>query len=322
MNFVYGPVPSRRLGISLGIDIVPPSTCTFDCVYCQLGKTLHKVNHWEGLKFPNADKIIEDLETKLKKYDNVDYITISGSGEPTLNPHLGEIAKKIRAFTNLPLVLITNSSLLTYDTVLDNARKFDIVMPSLDAGDNKTFKIINRPAKGFQINEIADAIKKLKEESRGEIWLEVMFIKGKITNASSESIANISKEISKIHPNLVFLNSPVRPPVEEYVKHFADDEMEKVKQRMEDKISKDMEIEVVPKLSFSRSQFLNRNDLLEEIPRLLSVRPCTIRDISNITGVNLSEIGKYMGHMLDEGMITKIISNNETYYLRHSENVK
>lgn len=319
MSYVYGPVPSRRLGISLGIDIVPPSTCTFDCVYCQLGKTLHKVDNWVGIEFPNTEEIMRALKLHLKKYDKVDFITISGSGEPTLNPQLGEIANRIRALTNLPLVLITNSSLLTYDTVLNNAKKFDIVMPSLDAGDNKTFKMINRPAKGFNINEIADAIKRLKQESRGEIWLEVMLVKGKITNAASESIANITKKIGEIHPNLVFLNSPVRPSAEIYVKPLSNDEMGKVKLRMKTEITKDIAIEIVPKLSFSESQLLKKDNISEEITQLLSIRPCTLQEISNITGVNLSEVGKYIERMLDDGMISKKISNNETYYLRQLE---
>ena len=319
MNFVYGPVPSRRLGISLGIDIVPPSTCTFDCVYCQLGKTLHKVNHWAGIKFPDTEEIMRTLKLHPQKYDKVDFITISGSGEPTLNPQLGEIAKRIRALTNLPLVLITNSSLLTYETVLDSAKKFDIVIPSLDAGDIRTLKMINRPADGFNIGEIAGAIRKLRQESKSEIWLEVMLAKGRITNASSESITNISKKISEIHPNLVYLNSPVRPPVEEYVKPLTEDEMEKIKLSMMTKITEDIDIEVVPRLSFSKYQLLKKDDLSKEISRVLSIRPCTIQDISNMTGGNLSEIGKYMGSMLDAGRITKIISNNETYYLSQLE---
>ena len=141
MKFVYGPVPSRRLGISLGIDIIPPSTCTFDCIYCQIGKTMQKINHWAGREFPSAEEVIDELKSHIKGYDKIDFITISGSGEPTLNPNLGEIVERIRAFTDLPMALITNSSLLTYETVLNNAKKFDVVMPSLDAGDNKIFKI-------------------------------------------------------------------------------------------------------------------------------------------------------------------------------------
>ena len=322
MNYVYGPVPSRRLGISLGIDIVPPSTCTFSCIYCQLGKTLHKVNHWPGIEFPNADEVTSDLTFQLKKYDQIDFITISGSGEPTLNPHLGEITERIRSLTPLPLVLITNSSLLTYDTVLSNAKKFDVVMPSLDAGDNKTFKLINRPAKGFDINEITDAIKRLRQDSKSEIWLEVMLVKGKITNAASEPLKNIMKKINDIMPSMVFLNSPIRPPCESYAKPLDDDEMNKIMHRMKAEIPKNVEIEVVPKLTSSNSQILNKNDIVDEILQMLEVRPCTLQDISNTSGVNPNEVSKYIGILLDENRISKKVSSSDTYYLRYPEMVQ
>jgi wyosine [tRNA(Phe)-imidazoG37] synthetase (radical SAM superfamily) len=315
LSYIYGPVPSRRLGISLGIDVVPTSTCTFDCVYCQLGKTLHKVSHWKGLKFPNTDEIIENLKINLKKYDNLNYITISGGGEPTLNPHLGEIAEEIRSFTKVLLALITNSSLLIHDTVIANAKKFDIVMPSLDAGDNKTFKKINRPAKGFNIDEIADAITRLREVSKGKIWLEVMLIKGKINNTTSESIANITTKVNEIFPDKIFLNTPIRPPCESWVKTLTDDELKKIKLKMEAEIPKQVDIEIVPKLAKSKYQILNKTDVLNEILQLLIVRPCTLQDISNITGMNISEVGKYIGRLLEAGRISKRVSNNETYYL-------
>lgn len=316
MNYVYGPVPSRRLGISLGIDIVPPSTCTFDCVYCQLGKTRYKVRDWTDLEFPNTEEVLKGVKNHIKKHNNLDFITISGSGEPTLNPNLGEIAEKIRALTNIPLALITNSSLLTHDTVLNNAKKFDVVMPSLDTGDNKTFKTINRPAKDLDINEIAEAIKRLRQESKGDIWLEVMLVKGKITNASSKSIANITKKVNEIRPGMVFLNSPVRPPSEPWIKPLSDDEMDIIKSKMEDVIHQKVEIEIVSKSSSLKYKISNRNDVLKQILQLISIRPSTMQDISSVTGKNLDEVSKYLERLLDDGQISKKISNNETYYLR------
>lgn len=316
MSFIYGPVPSRRLGISLGIDIVPSLTCTFDCVYCQLGKTKNKVRDWTDIKFPSTEKILKNVKYHIEKYSTVDFITISGSGEPTLNPDLGEIAERIRTLTNIPLALITNSSLLTYEYVLNNVKKFDIVMPSLDAGDNKTFKTINRPAKGFDINEITKAIKRLRQESKSEIWLEVMLIKGRITNASSESITNITKKVCEILPSMVFLNSPVRPPSESWVEPLTDHEMEKVKFKMEAEIPQDVDIQIVSKVSQSKSQILNKKDVSNEILRLLSVRPCTSQEISNTMGININEVGKYIERLLNTGKISVRTSNNEIYYMR------
>lgn len=315
LSCVYGPVPSRRLGVSLGIDIVPASTCTFDCIYCQLGKTRHKVRNWGGIEFPNTNEILEDLKVELDKTEVPDYITVSGSGEPTLHPDLGDIVDGIRKFTDIPLVLITNSSLLTYDTVLGNAKKFDIVMPSLDAGDNRTFKRINRPASGFDINEIARAICRLKKESQGKIWLEVMLLAGKITNAESESIINIAKKIDEILPDNVFLNTPIRPPSETYVVTLGQDEMNTIKQTIENEVSQKIDIEIVSKHALSKYRISELNDISSDIQRLLAVRPCTLQEISNAIGMNLNEVGKYIEMLLNEGKVSTKISGDEMYYM-------
>jgi wyosine [tRNA(Phe)-imidazoG37] synthetase (radical SAM superfamily) len=197
---------------------------------------------------------------------------------------------------------------------MESAMRFDIVMPSLDAGDNRVFKMINRPSKGFDIGNIVDGIKRLSQEGKSEVWLEVMLTKGRITNASSNSISNIIKKINEIHPDLVFLNSPSRPSQEAFVKSLAKDEMEKIKHRMITELTEGVEIQVVKKLSFTKSQTLDKKVISKEIPRLLSIRPCTLKEISNLTGVNLSEAGKYIEHMLDTGRVTEVIANNETYY--------
>jgi wyosine [tRNA(Phe)-imidazoG37] synthetase (radical SAM superfamily) len=314
LNCVYGPVPSRRLGISLGIDVVAASTCTFDCIYCQLGKTIHKVRNWNELEFPNTNDILKDLRAELDRNEKPNYITVSGSGEPTLNPDLGVIADGIRRFTDLPLVLITNSSLLTYDTVLENAEKFDIVMPSLDAGDDKRFMLINRPAPGFEVDEIANAIGRLKQESKGKVWLEVMLLKGKVTNAEPEAIVNIGRKIDQILPDKVFLNTPVRPPSEPYVTPLDENEMNEIKLALEDDLSQKVDIEIVSKQLPSESRTSGMKDLSSAILGLLAVRPCTIKDISYAIGMNLSEVGKHIEMLLNEGKVSMRVIGDETYY--------
>jgi wyosine [tRNA(Phe)-imidazoG37] synthetase (radical SAM superfamily) len=139
--------------MSLGVDPIPKLTCTFDCIYCQLGKKRYIVSGPEEVKerFPTPEKIATAVEEALAKRTHIDYITFSGSGEPTLNPRIGEAADAIRRFTDIPIVLITNSSLLTRPEVLESAALFDLVLPSLDAGDQETFLSVNRPARGFEI---------------------------------------------------------------------------------------------------------------------------------------------------------------------------
>lgn len=154
MGHIYGPVPSRRLGISLGIDPIPKMTCTFDCIYCQLGRNKRKVAHWSEVneEFPTPRELLQEFKKAFEKYRAIDYITGSGSGEPTLNHRLGELAELLRRETDIPLALITNSSLLIYNEVLEAAKQFDIVLPTLDAGDNVTFHWVNRPAPEFDIH--------------------------------------------------------------------------------------------------------------------------------------------------------------------------
>jgi len=176
VSLVYGPVPSRRLGMSLGIDPIPRLTCTFDCLYCQLGKKRLVVSGPEDVSesFPSPEAIVEAVRTAIASYDHIDYLTFSGSGEPTLNPRLAETVEALRAISRIPTALITNASLLTRPEVMAAAAQCDLVLPSLDAGDEETFVWINRPAPGFKIGAIAEAIATLVRET--ETWLEVMLV--------------------------------------------------------------------------------------------------------------------------------------------------
>ena len=325
MGHVYGPVPSRRLGISLGIDPIPKLTCTFDCIYCQLGRNKRKVAHWSeldeaGAEFPTPRELLREVEEALGRYEAIDCITVSGSGEPTLNPRLGELAELLRQKTDIPLALITNSSLLIYDEVLETAKRFDLVLPTLDAGDQATFHWVNRPAPGFDIHEIAEAIRRLAIESGSphlKVWLEVMVVKsrgeGAKTNYNPDSIAKIIEKIKLISPHEVHLNTAVRPPAEEWVEPLTPLELERVKLQMEQELP-DQVIKVVPQQTARRSRLLQEDEILEEMIKLLTIRPCTIADIANITGLNPSEVGKYLEHLFEGEWILRRERDGEEYY--------
>jgi len=216
VSLVYGPVPSRRIGMSLGIDPIPKLICTFDCIYCQLGKKRHRVRGPEDVKesFPSPEQIANDVGRALASHEQVDYLTFSGSGEPTLNPHLAEAVAAVRAVSKIPIALITNASLLTRPEVLEAAAQFDLVLPSLDAGDQETFLRVNRPAPGFAIDAIAEAIGDLARKV--PIWLEVMLVASKTekTNIDPGSIGHIIEKIKRIRPHEVTLNTCIRPPAE------------------------------------------------------------------------------------------------------------
>mgnify|MGYP001065931935 CR=1 FL=1 len=320
MGIIYGPVPSRRLGMSLGIDPIPRLICTFDCIYCQLGKKRFKVRGPEDVRgsFPSPDKIAGEVKRALEKYEHIDYITFSGSGEPTLNPRLGEAVEKIRKFTQIPIALITNSSLLTRQSVLDAAAGFDVTLPSLDAGDQDMFMRINRPAPGFYIDDIAVGIEKLAR--RSPVWLEVMLVQSTVhgSNTTDDSIAHLIDKIRLIRPHEVNLNTCVRPP-EEDVDPVPEEKLGEIRKRMEEGLP-GIPIIIVPKRTTSRSKLLREDEVSTEILRILSVRPCTPTDLSDSLGINPAEVGKYLARLAERDKIARRVRGGRVYYAAQEPN--
>jgi wyosine [tRNA(Phe)-imidazoG37] synthetase (radical SAM superfamily) len=314
MGIVYGPVPSRRLGMSLGIDPIPRLVCTFDCVYCQLGRKRLKVRGPEEVQepFPSPSEIADEVKAALEKYEHIDYITFSGSGEPTLNPDLEETIAIIHEFTNVPVALITNSSLLTRRDVFEAAASCDLVLPTLDAGDQNTFVRINRPAPGFKIDEIADSIGRLAQVV--PIWLEVMLLESEKygSNVTQEAIAGIIEKVSMIRPHEVNLNTCVRPP-EEPVDPISEERLGQIRARMETALP-GIPVVVVPKKTKSQSKLLREEEISAEILRILTVRPCTTNDLTDSLGINPAEVGKYLARLAEANKIKRTVHKEKLYY--------
>src|SRR4030042_1853999 len=173
-KYIFCPVPSRRLGRSLGVDLVPYKTCTFDCIYCDLGRTTHKTIS-RGF-FVSPEEIQRELELTLPTLEKKpDYITLSGSGEPTLNQKMGDIILSIKRVTSIPLAVLTNGSLLFIEDVRRDLMEADVVLPSLDAVNPLTFECVNRPHLSLQIDEIISGPLQFCNQYRGQIWLEIVF---------------------------------------------------------------------------------------------------------------------------------------------------
>jgi wyosine [tRNA(Phe)-imidazoG37] synthetase (radical SAM superfamily) len=320
VSLVYGPVPSRRLGMSLGIDPIPRLICTFDCLYCQLGTKRRVVCGPEDVSesFPSPEAIVEAVRTAIECHDRIDYLTFSGSGEPTLNPRLAETVEALRAVSEIPVALITNASLLTRPEVMAAAAQCDLVLPSLDAGDEETFVWIDRPAPGFKIGAIAEAIGTLARKTA--IWLEVMLVASKTeeTNTHPELIGYIIEEIKRIRPHEVTLNTCVRPPAEEVVEPVPEDTMESIRKRMERELP-GIPVVVVPKRAATRSKLLREEELRQEILRTLRVRPCTPVDLSDTLGINPAEVGKYLARLVEDGRIGRRVQAGQLYYVEAKE---
>ncbi|MCK4687302.1 MAG: radical SAM protein [Candidatus Lokiarchaeota archaeon] len=215
MKYVYGPVPSRRLGRSLGIDPLPLKTCNYQCIYCQLGKTTNFTN--ERRNYYPKDEIIVEIEEAIKQNkNNFDYITFVGSGEPTLYKDLEKLILKTKTFSNKPICVITNGALLYNEEVVKALLLSDIVLPSLDAGDERSFIKINRPHPDIKFESVIQGFIDFRSLFKGKLWIEIMIMKA--INDSKKELLKIKEKIDLIKPDKIDINIPLRPPLEKWVK--------------------------------------------------------------------------------------------------------
>ena len=302
----FGPVPSRRLGRSLGIDLVPFKTCTYDCIYCQLGRTTCKT--MQRREWVPLDTVVEELKIKLDT--GPDYITLSGSGEPTLYSRLGELIAAIRHITDIPVAVLTNGSLLWQGGVRSQLLQAQLIIPSLDAGNSMIFEAVNRPHPEISFGRMIDGLKRLRKEFRGEYRLEV-FITGGYKGIPPE-IEKIAKYAKDIGPDRIQLNTVTRPPAEEYA--FE------VPRRKLDEYAKmfDPTAEVIADYRGTHSA-PDFNAAREGVTQLLQRRPCTLDDIANGLGIHRNEAVKHIEELLARKEAETVVSGGKTYYRKKQE---
>lgn len=218
-KFLYGPVPSRRLGISLGISPIPKKTCNYSCIYCQLGKTDRLSN--KRIEFFKVDDIINEFKIYLKSGFRFNVITIVGEGEPTLYLKLGELILRLKKLTDKPIAVITNGALMSNKLVQDELKFADIILPSLDAFDEKSFKNINRPYGKLKFDDIYNGLVEFSNTFKGQLWIEIMLMEG--YNSDKDSLLKFKLLLSKIKYDRLYINTPIRPPAEEYAKAIDSD---------------------------------------------------------------------------------------------------
>ena len=215
MKYVFGPVPSRRLGQSLGIDTIPLKTCNWNCVYCQLGRTRPVTNRRKEY-FP-AEEIIVEVEQSLDSHDpgEIDWVTFVGSGEPTLHANIGWLIREVKKITELPVAVITNGSLLYLPEVRLELIAANAVLPSLDAGTAKLYHHINRPHPGITYERFLEGLVDFQRRYWGKLWIEVMLVRD--LNDTEEALRALAEVLEYIEPDEVHINFPTRPPVETWV---------------------------------------------------------------------------------------------------------
>jgi len=235
MKYIYGPINSRRLGSSLGISLTPHKVCNFDCLYCQLGKTSQKF--LERKEYYKIDEIIAEVNSwmanNLEAAKGLNFITLSGSGEPTLNSGIGLLIDFLKKIIKVPIAVITNSSLLGDPSVRRQILGADLIVPSLDAVTEDAFVKINQPGPGIKLEEIIEGLVSLRREFKGKIWLEVMLVKG--VNDNLAHSRRLKETIERINPDRVQLNSPVRYTAQEGIETVDAKHLEKIKELLGDK---------------------------------------------------------------------------------------
>nr|QNO47934.1 GTP 3',8-cyclase [Methanosarcinales archaeon ANME-2c ERB4] len=217
MKMVYGPVPSRRLGRSLGVNPIPFKTCNYSCVYCQLGRTTQMTN--QRRDFFSPEEILNEIKRAIgvkggRGGGEIDFVTFIGEGEPTLCKSIGWLIRKTREIADIPIAVDTNGSILYREDVRNDLSQADVVMPSLDAGTAGTFRRINRPHRKIDFEAVVEGMERFRQEYDCEIWLEVMLVKG--INDSEKELEAIKSRLEKIEPDRIYINVPIRPPAESW----------------------------------------------------------------------------------------------------------
>ncbi|MBL7075714.1 radical SAM protein [candidate division KSB1 bacterium] len=301
-KYVYGPVPSRRLGNSLGIDIVPFKWCSYDCVYCQLGRTTQKTIHRKS--WFSVPEILGEIKRVLDSNVSVDYITFAGSGEPTLNKNLGKLIPAVKAITNIPVAVLTNGSLLSQKGVQEDLLPADLIIPSLDAGTESLFRYINRPHPDLNLKTVTDGLADFRSKYSGEVWLEVFLLDG--VNIQTKEIESIQSLITPINPDRVQLNTAVRPPAEDFVGQLKKERMEKVKRLFNGPV------EIIADYDKSTAG-VYRSPLRTEIMGLLKRRPCTVDDLAAALDANPNELLKQL-NLLQKDKVVHFQRHNRRIY--------
>ncbi len=300
---VFGPVPSRRLGHSLGVDLVPYKTCSYDCVYCQLGRTSEKTAARRG--YVPTDEVIRELEQKLKEPGTIDYVTFSGSGEPTLHSGLGELIRAAKRLTDVPVAVLTNGSLLWDAGVREALAPADLIVPSLDAGSEELFRYINRPCAGLSFRRVVDGTVELCKRHREKVWLEVMLLAG--VNVTAGELRALNSIIKKANPAKVQLNTVTRPAAEPFAERVPPEGMRELADRF------DGNVEIIS--DFDRPPRLGEAAAMEnEVLALLRRRPCSVNDVAGGLNLHPNEADKHLETLEKNGFLVSLRRGGIVYY--------
>ena len=303
---LFGPVPSRRLGMSLGVDLIPHKICSLNCVYCECGRTT-RLTH-ERKEYVPVKDVFSEIKDFFNNNPDPEYITFSGAGEPTLHSHLGEVLGFIKELRpEIPLAVLTNGSLFSDPTVREELLLADLVLPSLDAATDAAFRKINRPMRSFTVDKYLQGLIDFRKEFEGEIWLEILILPG--YNDDMDNIDSLKEAVLRIKPDRIQLNTLDRPGTVEGLRAATLAELERIAGQWN---LKHVEIIAPPKDRQEVKAY--RTDVENAILETISRRPCTLEDLERILGLHMNEINKYLSVLEESGKVETTQQERGAFY--------
>ena len=304
MKHLFGPVPSQRLGVSLGIDPIPLKVCSFNCVYCEVARTTNLTLRRK--EYIPADEILQELRDWLAANPGrPDYITFSGSGEPTLNSAIGRMIREIKQLTDVPVAVITNGSTLFMPDVRQDLLPADVVLPSLDAATPRTFRKINHPHPGLTLERVLEGLIRFRREYTGKIWLEILLVRG--VNDREEEFEALRQAVEKIQPDRVHITTVTRPPGHGRAQPAAQEAM----RRLKEILGPIAELAV----SFNaRAKTLVAANLDAAVAELLKIRACTLEDMVRALGVPQKQLQAELDKLRRSGALQVFDFRDRVFY--------
>jgi wyosine [tRNA(Phe)-imidazoG37] synthetase (radical SAM superfamily) len=305
MKYLFGPVNSRRLGLSLGLDLLPANICNFNCVYCEVGAT--RLLTCERKEYSPTGEIIAEIDLLLADPTSPlpDAFTVTATGEPTLHLGIGAVIRHLKAQTDRPVAVLTNGTLLWQPEVRNELAAADIVIPSLDAARTRSYHRVNRPAPGMDLEKIISGLACFRREFAGQIWLEILLVKG--LNDSDEDIEALQKAAARIGPHRIQLNTVVRPPLESFAAPLLRREMEEIAGRLPGRV------EILVDFN-GQQRNTPRQPADREILEMVSRRPGTLQDICEALNLEGEPARHALSRLKDGGHLTTRIHNDREYY--------
>ncbi|WP_321493902.1 radical SAM protein [uncultured Desulfobacter sp.] len=306
-NHIFGPVPSRRLGLSLGVDLVCHKTCTLDCIYCECGPTTNlTLDRREYVPF---DEVKAELAHYFENHPDPDYVTFSGSGEPTLSPDIGRVIAFIKEKRpKIRVAVLTNATLLWDPVVRADLNRADLVMPSLDAVTAQTFEKINRPSGQLDIQKVIDGLKVFAGSFQGELWVEVFILPG--VNDIKEELETIGDIIRGINPARVQLNTMDRPGAVAGLKPASKQELDRVAQ-----IINADNVEIIARVKDLASGNHVSDDKMEAmVMETIHRRPCTVDDLTGALNLEKAKLEILMKRLILENKVESLLLERGMFY--------